>query len=215
MPTPEGSTLIVSDGLSSVTMVVTDVSYVTTFTPFDRLEYDNNKLRDARSAKGERRIIIEMLGGRPAQIITDCASTTPVPLIPDPNSVFDQVARRFNIVRYTINGAVSEASAVNYLYSIAQNHQALLAKFEKYLKRSSGDTSYEDLYALRSETFSYLTTTGVSALGTCIESTVNNILITNISVDNAFAIPNSLGGEDFYKTYQLTFETRTISALGA
>lgn len=215
MAQPDGSTLLVTDGLSSISVLVADVSYAALYTPFDRMEYDNNKLRDARAATGERRIIIEMLGGKPAQILTTCVSDTPVPLIPDSDTIFNLVARRFNIVRYTISGAISDADDVNYLYSLSASHQALLAKFDRYVKRSTGDTSYEDLVTLQSETFSYLTTTGVTAAGTCLESTVSNILITSVSVNNAFSIPNSIGGNDFYKTYNISFEIRSISSLNA
>ena len=215
MPAPEGSTLIVTNGLSSATVIVGDISYTTLYQPFDRIEFDNNKLRDARAATGERRIIIEMLGGKPAQILTTCVSDTAVPLVPNSNTVFNNMAQRFDIIRWTVTGAISDADDVNYLYSIAEAHQALLAQFDAHIKQGSSDTSYEILITLQSENFSYLTTTGITAAGSCLESTVSNVLLTNIVVNNSFSIPNALSSNTFYKTYNLTFETREIVDLSA
>lgn len=212
---PEGATLIISTGLSSSTVIVGDISYTNVYQPFDRMEFDNTRLREARAATGERRIIIELLGGKPAQILTSCADDTAVPLIPNSTTTFNLVAQRFNINRYSITGAISTAANVNLLYSLASSHQKLLAKFDAYLKRSTGDISYADLVTLQSETFNYLTTTGISASGTCLESTVNNILITSINVDNSFSIPMFNGGNEFYKNYSITFESRTLSSLSS
>ena len=212
---PEGATLLVSSGLSSVSVIVTDVSHSATYQPFDRTEYDNTRLREARAATGERRIIIEMLGGKPAQILTDCVDSTAVPLIPNSDATFNLLAQRFNINRYTIQGAVSNSSDVNLLYTISEGHQELLAQFDAHIKRATGDTPYSALITLQSENFSYLTTTGVTASGTALEDTISNILITSITVNNSHSIPNSLGGNTFYKNYSITFETRSISSLGA
>lgn len=211
----DGATLVVTSGLSgTASLIVSDLSYSSTFEPFDRLEFDNDKLRDARTATGERRIIIELLGGKAAQITTTCIDNTAVPLVPNSDSVFNLVARKFQILRITVTGAISNAADVNTLYTMNDAHQELLAQFQAHQKRAGGDTAYSDLITLQSDSLSYLTTTGVSAAGSSLESTISDVLITNIVVNNAFSIPNSLGGNTFYKTFTLTLEKRSIESLG-
>lgn len=212
---PEGALLTFSHAGSSISadVVVQNLTYSAGYIPFERMEYNNQTLAQARTACGEGRIIISLLGGKQAQVITDCGDTNTVPLVPNSDTTFNQVYKRFNFTRYSLQGALSEAAEVNLLYQLAQNHQTQLARFDAYLKRLASDTPYEALIALQSETFSYLTTSGVTASGSALESPVNNVLITAINVNNELSIPNSSSSYDFYKTYDITFETRSISNL--
>lgn len=204
---PEGALLTIAAN----TVVVKSLTYATGYIPFERMEFDNTKLRDAKTANGERRVIIELLGGKSAQIVTSCASTTAVPLVPNTETVFNLVNKRFNFVRFSVTGDISEATAVNSLFTTAQAHQALLARFDAHIKRASGDISYEDLIAMQAETFSYLTTTSVTITGTAVDIAGSNVLITSMEVNNEASIPV----DGFFKTYNLTLEIRTISNLSA
>lgn len=212
---PAGATLLLTISPCSLdsTLIVESLSYAPSFEEFDRMEYDNERLRTAKTLCGQRRLITENLAGTPIQIVTSCGDATPVPLGPNSDSNFNNVKKRWDIKRYIITGATSEAEEVNTLYTIAADHQSRLARFKHYLARSGqGDTPYETLIALQSETFSYLTSTGLTMYGTSMEDVETNMLITSLSIENTLAIPTSTTPE-FFKTFQLTVERRVLSNL--
>ena len=213
---PIGSSITVSDGVSATaTLMVEAITYQTLFEPFDRMEYDNTRLREVRTSKGEKRLIGENLAGKPYQVVYGCSDQTAVPLWPNSDTTFDQVKRRFKIKRYNITGAISETADVDSLYGIASDHQNRLAQLQRHLSRATGDTSYADLFALQSETFSYLTDTNITMAGTALDATETDMLITSMSAEIVLSIPTSTPGvHEFYKTFSITIENRTIEALG-
>jgi hypothetical protein len=216
---PEGSTLIFTHAGSSLTATTIVDSLVASyvFEPFDRMEYDNDKLKSARTAGGVSPQFFSLLGGTPAQIETDCTTDFPRPLVPNSTSTFNSVKQRFNIKRYQITGAITEASQINTLFLIAKNHRNLLAKFQNYQARSQSDSPYEDLILLQSETFSYLTSTGLTISGTALEFSESNMLITDFSMSTESAVSNnsSDSSRTYYKSFSITIENRTITSLGA
>lgn len=214
---PLGSSITITDGVSvTATLIVEAISYQTVFEPFDRVEFDNQRLAGVKTSCGEKRLTGENLAGKPYQIVYGCSDQQAVPLIPNSEAIFDQIKRKFKIKRYTITGAFCESADVNALYAIAVGHQNRLAEFQGYQARSAGDISYTDLYALRSYTFSYLTSTGITMSGTAMDAVETNMLITNMSADIVLSIPTvSPGVNEFYKTFNITVEHRTIEALRA
>jgi hypothetical protein len=214
---PAGSTLLLTIPACSLsaTLIVESLSYAPSFEEFDRMEFDNERLRSARNLCGQKRQIIENLAGTPIQIVTSCGDTTQVPLGPNSDTNFNNIKKRFDVLRFEIQGATSEAEDVNTLYTVARDHQARLARFKHYLARSSGgDTPYETLIALQSETFSYLTSTGMTIAGTSLENSESNMLITSLNIENTLSIPTGTPGvHEFYKTFKVTIEQRVISNL--
>ena len=212
---PIGSSITITDGVSATaTLIVEAITYQTVFEPFDRVEYDNQRLAGVPTACGEKRLLGANLAGKPYQIVYGCSDQQAVPLIPNSEAIFDQVKKKFKIKRYTITGAFCESQEVNDLYDIASDHQNLLAQFQGYQARSTGDISYTDLYALRSLTFSYLTATGITMSGTALDATETNMLITNMSAEIVLSIPTATPGvNEFYKTFNITIENRVIEAL--
>lgn len=210
---PIGSSITIS----SSTLIVEALTCQTLYEPFDRLEFNFAKLRDVKvTTTGEKRLIGENLTGKPFQIVYGCSDQTAVQLIPLTEAAFDQVKRRFKIKRFNITGAFSSASAVNSLFTLASTHQNFLAEFQGYQARAGGDIGYSDLVALQSQTFNYLTTTGVSMSGTALDTSETNMLITQMSAETVLSIPTSTPGvNEFYKTFNITIENRTIQALRA
>lgn len=209
---PAGTTLVIG----GTTLIVESLSLTITYEPFDRVEFDNTRLREVRTACGEKRLLGENMAGKPYQIVYGCSDQQAVPLVPNSETTFDLVKKRFKIRRFNITGAINTSASVNSLLTLASTHQNYLAEFAGYQARSTGDISYTDLYALRSLSFSYLTTTGVSMTGTALDATETNMLITSVSAETVLSIPTSNPSvQEFYKTYNITVENRIIQALRA
>lgn len=206
--------------LASSVLFISDirVSFVTEF--FDRLEFQHARLNSAPNSVGQHALKTRLLGDTPAQIVIGTLSFQDVvPLNPDvtvTSSNYDNIKRKFNIVRYEITGAPTASSSVSSVFTKAKDHIQQLAKFQSYIDKSSSmDTEYLELIALQAETFSYLTTTGISLSGNAVNSTVNNVLITKFEPDVAYeVIVDSIGNYQVLQSFTLVVEQRTISSKG-
>lgn len=83
------------------------------------------------------------------------------------------------------------------------------------LKSGSLDTEYAELVALQSETFSYLTTTGITLSGPTIGAPETNMLITAFSTPVEYEIPLDEAGDTsaVYYVFSLVIENRRIAAM--
>lgn len=122
----------------------------------------------------------QTLIGAPVQLIYG-GSTTARPLTPD-DAVINQIEQKFFFVRYVISGQISEESEINLLLAWASQHKVLQDRFEAYQKKITDNISYQLLTALGAETFSYLTSTGLSLQGTTLGS-INNLLIRSFTAN--------------------------------
>ncbi len=204
------------------TMIVESLSFQVLYEPFDRAEFEFSRLREVHASTGEKRLLGENLAGKPYQVVYGCSDQQAVPLRPLTETAFDQVKKRFKIRRYTITGALSELVDVTALQTVAANHLELLAEFQGYQARVSGDISYVDLVAYQSWQFNLagggpnLTQTGITMAGTALDVTETNMLISAMSAETTLSIPTSDPSvREFYKTYSLTIENRVIEALRA
>lgn len=76
------------------------------------------------------------------------------------------------------------------------------------------ETEYDVLIALQLETFSYLTTSGVTMTGNTVEGSVSNVLITSFSPSVEYE--EIIDDDDNYrllKSYSMVVETRAITSL--
>ncbi len=223
MLNPVGSSFALTQSSTVLcTMIVEALNFQVLYEPFDRPEFDYTRLREVKvSATGEKRMLGENLTGKPYQIVYGCSDQQAVPLIPNTETVFDQVKKRFKIRRYTITGAVNFSEEIDDLQIVATDHLKLLAEFQGYQARVSGDIGYNDLYAYRVWNFDLsggpnLTQTGITMAGTALDVTETNMLITSMSAETTLSIPTSDPSvQEFYKTFSLTIENRIIEALRA
>lgn len=207
--TVDGNALIIADHKKSQ---ITE--------PFDRLEYSYNRLKSAPNDLGQKALQATLLGNTPAQIVIGSISFQQTlvlkPDVTSTSSNFQNFKKKFNITRYEITGGASLNDNVNAVQVIAKNHAQQLSKFQAYLQKSASlDTSYEELLALQSENFSYLTTTGISAVGNIMEGTVTNVLITSFTPSIEYEELLNEAGDDYdlLKSFSMTLEVRTITSL--
>lgn len=215
---PIGSTLTIG----GTTLFVSEVkkSFVNEY--FDRIEFQYARLRTSPNAAGQRPILTTLLGNTPAQIVIGSISFQDVvPLGPDVTAVadtgytsnFGNIKKRFDIVRYEISGSPTDAASIATVFTLAESHIKLLARFQSYLDKSASmETSYKELKALQLETFSYLTGTGVSLIGNSVSGTVSNVLITGFQPDVVYEVPtDNSGGFQMLQGFTLTVDQRTIA----
>src|ERR1035437_3434638 len=165
-------------------MIVETQSFQVVYEPFDRPEKDFARLREVKvSTTGEKRLLGENLAGKPYQVVYGCSDQQAVKLIPLTEAAFDLVKKRFKIRRYTITGAVNFSEEVNDLLAVATDHLKLLAEFQGYQARVSGDIGYADLVAYQSWQFNAsgggpnLTETGITMAGTALDVSETHMLI--------------------------------------
>lgn len=136
---------------------------------FDRLEFSNEKLRQAKNTNGSVPQYFQLFGGQVAQVQTSCNSGVQSrPLGPDDANI-DNIKRRFDISRYKLSGFESYDSSVDNIHRIAIDHKILLNRFQAHLSIvQSLDLSYTQLITMQGISFSYLTTTDVAMYGDAI-----------------------------------------------
>lgn len=201
------------------------VSYETQ--PFDRVEFDHEKLRTAPLTTGVTPLLVTLLGGVPGEIVINCALTgmvggasgyIPRPLNPNAYMTdFNNVKQRVDITRFRIAAQAPEAACpaatVDNLFSTyLVFHKNLLAQFQNRLAIFNTPVGYESLLAAQADNIQSLYfTTGVSFTG-AEYSGITNIMVVDGTISEEFVIPNSTGGYDIYKTFDLTLEKRTVVA---
>lgn len=209
---PIGSSITIASGMNTYTLFVDSID--TTFTSefFDRPEFSNDRLRQAKYSDGALPLIVTLFGGIPIQVLTTCGgSRTPRVLVPDDANV-DTIKKRFDIKRYTMKGLASIASTVDSVYTISQAHKILLDRFQAHQNQVGMDISDTALLALRSETFSYLTSTSISLSGNPIATTETNVLIRSFDMDVEFEIPGDDDDDSstLYKGWNAVIDILTI-----
>lgn len=206
---PNGSQIVINGS----SLMLDDLAITTEHQLFQRQEFEHNKLRQAKNTDGSTAIFITLLGGRVAQLASTCGAIQSVrPVTPDDSDI-NNIEQRFNITRYQLTGGPSSAASVNALKTLAALHQVLLARFEAHQAITQLDVSYQELVTLQAETFSYLTTTGISMSGAALDnSTVSNILVTQFNAPVMYEIPTP---QTLIKGWSATIEVRTIQAAAA
>ena len=204
MVAPRGSLITFSTPAS---VYVDTVEYEFVVEPFDRLEYSNSKLRTAPTSSGAQPMIVNTFGNKPIQLASACTGDSARPLTPDDSNI-NSIKQQFNIDRYTISGSPSLSSQVDAIYTVAKSHIKLLSKFQLHLEKAGMELSYTALVAMQSETFSYLTATGVDLTGTSLGGTLEDVLITKFSPGVAYLVSSS---GTIIKDWSMVVEVRTIS----
>ncbi len=203
---PAGTALTFT-GAATGQVYVDTLEYEFIVEPFDRSEFSNAKLRTAPTTSGATPMIVQSFGNRPIQLASTCVGDSPRPLSPDDANV-NSIKQQFNIDRFTLIGVSTYGEAINNLYVLSKNHKNRISKFNLHIEKANMELSYSALIAMQSETFSYLTSTGLSVSGPALEGGLSNLLITEFSPSVEY-ITTSSGL--MTKTWKMVFEIRTIS----
>lgn len=196
---------------------------------FDRVEFDHDKLKSAPLSTGTVPTIVSLLGGKPAEIVIDCAlsgmvggasSYVPRPLTPNSTADWNNIKKRFNIRRFQISGgqspeSASPAASVDGIRTLRVLSRTMLTQFQNRLATYSGNVPYETLIAAQGDDIMTLYfTTGISVtLPGPISLT--NALITDFQVTHEFVIPQEDGSTSIYKGFSATVEYRTLTNASA
>ena len=180
--TPQGRYVTFSlSGSSSVLYLAgADVERITE--SLTRTEFTHAKQREVPEADGTQPQYATLIAGTPAQITYSDIPTSPRNLAPDDTDL-DMIYQKLFITRYTFQGANSTSSDIAQAYAFASIHHVYLDRFEAYKTFSNqASISFTELLALQLINFSYLTTTGLSCIGTTF-GTINNAFIRSFSAE--------------------------------
>lgn len=205
---PAGSTIT----LGGSTLVVDQINRTFTTELFDRLEFSNNRLNSAKLTNGESRVITTAFGNVPVQIIPSCVTQGAINFTPDNP---DLIKYRFNIDRIDLVGGPSNSTQVGNLLTIATDHRKRLARFENHIAKASLDVSYATLITMQSETFSFITSTGISISGNPLNETLSDVLIVNYTFSPEWEVKQADGSNLLVRSWTATVEKRTISLASA
>lgn len=172
-----GRFITLSFGASSSVLYLEDGD-ITTDTEFlTRPEYDHNKRKTAPEATtGAVPSFGGALDGTPYQVIYGSA-TTARDLSPHSSTSLSEIYRKFVITRYTFKGGVVTSADAQIAYDIWKYCRILLDRYEAHKQHANDSgTSYQQLGTLQGQTFTFLTTTGITMTG-LVTGTVNNILL--------------------------------------
>lgn len=177
---------------------------------FDRPEYDHQKQKTAPENTGIEPILGVNIGGVPFQIQFDAISSTLRD--PRPNDTdLDNKFKKFYGTRYTLNGNTSLNFDSTTVKTWAGQHQFLIDRFSAHQKFAGDAVSIQELLSLQSETFGFLTTTGLTFTSQAVGS-VSNVLIRSFSLDVDYYIPDS--GLTLY-TWKAVLDSLTLYNLSA
>lgn len=204
---------LAASGISS-TIYAEDVQIKYATKDFNREEWSNSKLQQAMDAVTFAKPIIQSSAvNSPIQVgIESCGFSNIVPLGPDDANLANILQRQV-ITEFTITGSPSAPSAVEALRPVALDHKKRLDQFDEYLAELGQNISYQRLLALRGETFSYLTNTGLSVTD-ALDSSFNlsgTALLTDLSSYVVYYNPTALTAKavGWTATIQvITFESR-------
>ncbi len=175
--------------------------------PFDRLEFSNQRLREAPTASGAKPLIVTSFGGKPIQLASTCTGDSPRPLNPDDNNI-NSIKQQFNIDRYTLSGVQSLSSDTSGVNTIYKDHAQRINHFNFHQEKLSMDLSYPALINLQSQSFWWLTNTGVTITGTALGGSLTNCLIISFNPEVSHIYTSS---GQILKVWQMVFDQRTIS----
>lgn len=210
---PEGSTISVG----GYSLFVDDIKESYVIEPFEREEFKHQRQRTVLENTGVAPIIITKFAGGLAQLSYTCASTTLRPITPDDTDL-NNIYRRWEILRYTVAGAPSTTTNVTGVYLIAQTHIKYLAELNAHFAFAKGDVSIQELTALQTDPiFGTITGTGLTMSGNAIGGSIDNMLITQFTIDFAYEIPlNSAdSASQLFWSYSMVIENRVNNALDA
>lgn len=197
--------------------------------PFDRVEFDHEKLKTVPLSTGTQPIVVTLLGGVPAEITIDSAlqgmiggasSYQPRPLTPNAYmSDFNNIKQRVNITRWKVTASAPEtatpAATVDGVFAYVTSHKDLIAQFANRLAIMGSIVAYESLLAAQADNIQTLYfTTGITFSAPGI-GPISNVMVVDGQIVDEFVVPNISGGYDIYKTYDLTLEQRTVTAASA
>ncbi len=208
--TVNGQTLIVD----SINGPVVDVLF------FERLEYSHQRQREVANADGSFPIFFELLGGQKVQYNnTGCNPNDTIRDLTPDDSDYDNIYRRFDIIRWEVRGASSVAANVeSVLLNVARPHKILLDMFEAYRVSQRANISIGFLLGLKTiglGIINNLTTTSVTVtgmpLGTGTLVTLTNTLMTNFSMSPEYEEPANEAGTSsiILRSWGATIEQRT------
>lgn len=207
MVAPRGSLITISGSGGPYQLYVNTAESEYIIEPFDRPEFSNAKLREAPTANGAKPLIVTSFGGKPIQLASTCTGDSPRPLNPDDDNI-NSIKQQFKIDRYTLTGVESLNSDVNGVNTIYKEHAGRINRFNFHQEKVGMELSYPALINLQSQSFWWLTNTGVIISGTCLGGSLTNCLIISFNPEVAY-IYTSSGG--LLKTWQLVFDQRTIT----
>lgn len=206
---PLGRFATFSLSASSSTLYIREINFDTESTLFTRSEKSHETLKNAPENTGNMPTFSQSLNGAPVQFIYGGA-TTARNLTPD-DSIIDQIEQKFFFNRYTISGTISGASDIALMFTWAAQHKALQDKFEAYQKKINDKISFQLLTTLGGETFSYLTTTGLSLTGSTLGN-LNNLLIRSFSCNPVRDIQGLPSGQRLLYEWNGVFDQITIGS---
>jgi hypothetical protein len=197
-------------------MYCNDIQIVRALQNFDRTEFSNEKLRSAPTTTGATPLITTGFGNQPIQLLTTCTGDVARPLGPDDANI-PLIKQRFNILRYEISGSANKLVDMIALYQMWADHAVRLNRFDLYLGEQNMNLSITHLTnVLQAQTFSYLTSTGLSLSGNAISGTVTNMLITNLQQGVEYEVPltDGSGNSLILQDFKLTIENRVVTSQG-
>jgi hypothetical protein len=216
-----GSTPIAynSVGVGSGIVYCDEIMMTTALQNYDRSEFSAPRLRSAPTSTGALPLIVQAFGNQPVQLVTTCTGDAPRPLGPDDSNI-TAIKQRFGIQRFTLKGIGTVTDIQNHLMNTFATHLGLLNKFDLYLAELQMELSITYLESLQSQTFSYLTSTGLSlsgnALGSSAPTTLNNLLMTALEMDVMYEAPTpGSSTSQILQGFTMTVEQRVISAQGS
>lgn len=182
-----GSPLTFTLSASSInTIVAADgIDYSIETRKFQRKEYSNTFLMNLVNSDGSSPIFINNASNLPIQINFNCGVSSTRSPLPD-DSVVGSILQKMVVKSYILKGSPTAPSKLDPLYNVALDHKRRFEVYESYLDRLGLKLSYQYLVGLQSETFSYLTSTGLTVSGegmsetNCLIRSFNNgVLYTN------------------------------------
>jgi hypothetical protein len=160
--------------------------------PFERDEWKGQREREVKNPDGSLPIITTISGGRLFQFLSSCNPNDRARYLGTDTSRLDDIYLRKDIREWEFVGDPSTSSITDSLATLYRSHCALKATFNDHLtKAKSGDIDYDTLIAMRSENFSYLTSTHLSMAGSALgsETGVTNCFIDDFERDVAVESP--------------------------
>ena len=213
---PPNSIITITDSLNNSTdLWANSLVQVYDEEEFQRPEYSHAKLQEAAYENGAVPQYITTASGRRIQGDQGCGSNTASrPLTPDDSDV-NNIYQKFEIIRYEFGGAKTNVDAVNTIFTLFRSHRTKLTMFQQHLREASGNASFERLEELQEETFDYLTDTGVTISGKCLEADAENILIVKFVPNLEYVADDGNGGAIKLKSWSMIAENRVILPAGS
>ena len=212
---PTGTLITFTNAAStSVNLYASEISRAKVIEPFQRVEFSNNRLRTVKNSLGGEAMIVKTIANTPIQVGIACTGDSPRPLTPDSIANLNAINQKFVIDRLTFSGVPTPIANLEVVLAQAIDHENRLQKFQYHLTKGNSDISYTDLVALQAETFSDLTTTGVSVAGNALGGTYTNVLIEAFSIDMAYSVVQADGSILRLATWSMVLGQRAIASQG-